>query len=174
MIFSIRAALLRLHSAVQPRFQPANMTGLITSHADEESKTSKNPRFDGIKCACVHAAGHKLKLCGRKLTVSGVDCGVLAHRHLHHCKRLADLRAQWLDALAATVKRATGDTQIGHFVMAITGQSGAGTIADPVYDGIDVITVTFAVVLAAAVLFLLAQLVPQLADLMMPPPLSGS
>ena len=47
-------------------------------------------------------------------------------------------------------------------------------MADPVYDGIDVITVTFAVVLAAAVLFLLAQLVPQLADLMMPPPLSGS
>jgi hypothetical protein len=28
-------------------------------------------------------------------------------------------------------------------------------------------------VLVAAVLFLLAQLVPQLADLMMPPPLSG-
>jgi hypothetical protein len=47
-------------------------------------------------------------------------------------------------------------------------------MADPVYDGIDVITVTFAVILAAAVLFLLAQLVPQLADLMMPPPLSGS
>ena len=47
-------------------------------------------------------------------------------------------------------------------------------MANPVYDGIDVITVTFAVVLAAAVLFLLAQLVPQLADLMMPPPLSGS
>ena len=47
-------------------------------------------------------------------------------------------------------------------------------MADPVYDGIDVITVTFAVVLAAAVLFLLAQLVPQLADLMMPPPLSGT
>ena len=46
-------------------------------------------------------------------------------------------------------------------------------MADPVYDGIDVITLTFAVVLAAAVLFLLAQLVPQLADLMMPPPLSG-
>jgi hypothetical protein len=47
-------------------------------------------------------------------------------------------------------------------------------MADPVYDGIDVITVTFAMVLAAAVLFLLAQLVPQLADLMVPPPLSGS
>jgi hypothetical protein len=47
-------------------------------------------------------------------------------------------------------------------------------MADPVYDGIDAITVTFAVVLAAAVLFLLAQLVPQLADLMMPPPLSGT
>ena len=40
-------------------------------------------------------------------------------------------------------------------------------MADPVYDdeGIDLITLTFAVVLAAAVLFLLAQLVPQLADL---------
>jgi hypothetical protein len=49
-------------------------------------------------------------------------------------------------------------------------------MADPVYDddSIDLITLTFAVVLAAAVLFLLAQLVPQLADLMMPPPLSGS
>ena len=49
-------------------------------------------------------------------------------------------------------------------------------MADPVYDddSIDLITLTFAVVLAGAVLFLLAQLVPQLADLMMPPPLSGS
>jgi len=35
-------------------------------------------------------------------------------------------------------------------------------MADPVYDGIDVITVTFAVVLAAAVLFLFAQLLPSL------------
>jgi hypothetical protein len=47
-------------------------------------------------------------------------------------------------------------------------------MADPVYDGIDVITVTIALVLAAALVFLLAQLVPQLADLMMPPPLSGA
>ena len=48
-------------------------------------------------------------------------------------------------------------------------------MADPVYDGIDVITVTFALVLAAALLFLIAQLAPQLSDLMMmPPPLSGT
>jgi hypothetical protein len=48
-------------------------------------------------------------------------------------------------------------------------------MADPVYDddGIDRITITFAVVLAAAIVFLLAQVVPQLADLMMPPPLTG-
>ena len=54
-------------------------------------------------------------------------------------------------------------------------------MADPVYDdeGIDLVTLTFAVVLAAAIVFLLAQLVPQLVDLMMmsrdePPPLSGT
>jgi hypothetical protein len=48
-------------------------------------------------------------------------------------------------------------------------------MADPVYDGIDVITVTFALVLAAALLFLIAQIAPQLSDLMtMPPPLSGT
>jgi hypothetical protein len=48
-------------------------------------------------------------------------------------------------------------------------------MADPVYDddGIDRITLTFAVVLAAAIVFLLAQVVQQLADLMMPPPLTG-
>ena len=44
--------------------------------------------------------------------------------------------------------------------------------------GIDVVALALAVVLAAAVLFLLAQIVPQLpqlADLMMmPPPLSGT
>ena len=131
MIFSISAALLRLHSAVQPRFQPANMTGLITSHADEESKTSKNPRFDGIKCACVHAAGHKLKLCGRKLTVSGVDCGVLLIVFSILASVIAGVRAHWLNALDATVKRFTGDAQIRHFVMAITGQSGAGTVTVP-------------------------------------------
>jgi hypothetical protein len=48
-------------------------------------------------------------------------------------------------------------------------------MADPVYDGIDVITVTIALVLAAALVFLLARIVPQIADLMiMPPPLSGA
>jgi hypothetical protein len=48
-------------------------------------------------------------------------------------------------------------------------------MADPVNDGIDVITVTFALVLAAALLFLIAQIAPQLSDLMMmPPPLSGT
>ena len=49
-------------------------------------------------------------------------------------------------------------------------------MADPVYDddGIDLITLTFAVVLAAAIVFLLVQIVPQLADLMMmPAPSSG-
>ena len=41
--------------------------------------------------------------------------------------------------------------------------------------GIDVVALALAVVLAAAVLFLLAQIVPQLTDLMMmPPPLSGT
>ena len=50
-------------------------------------------------------------------------------------------------------------------------------MAEPVYedDRIDLITVTFAVVLAAAIVFLLAELVPQVVDLMMmPPPLSGA
>ena len=48
-------------------------------------------------------------------------------------------------------------------------------MADPVYDGIDLVTATIALVLAAALVFLLAQIVPQLADLMMmPPPLSGT
>jgi hypothetical protein len=48
-------------------------------------------------------------------------------------------------------------------------------MADPVYDGIDVITVTIALVLAAALVFLLAQIVPQIADpMIMPPPLSGA
>ena len=41
--------------------------------------------------------------------------------------------------------------------------------------GIDVVAFALAVILAAAVLFLLAQIVPQLMDLMMmPPPLSGT
>ena len=47
-------------------------------------------------------------------------------------------------------------------------------MAKPVYDRIDVVTLTLAVVLAAGIVFLLAELVPQLADLMMPPPLSGA
>ena len=48
-------------------------------------------------------------------------------------------------------------------------------MADPVYEGIDLITVTFALVLAAALVFLLAQIAPQLSDLMMmPPPLIGT
>jgi hypothetical protein len=50
-------------------------------------------------------------------------------------------------------------------------------MADPVYDdeGIDLVTFTFALVLAAGIVFLLAQIAPQLSDLiMMPPPLSGT
>ena len=47
-------------------------------------------------------------------------------------------------------------------------------MASPSY-GIDVVAFALAVILAAAVLFLLAQIVPQLTDLMMvPPPLSGT
>ena len=48
-------------------------------------------------------------------------------------------------------------------------------MADPVYYRTDVVTLTLAVVLAAGIVFLLAELVPQLVDLMlMPPPLSGA
>ena len=48
-------------------------------------------------------------------------------------------------------------------------------MADPLYDRIDVVTLPLAVVLAAGIVFLLAELVPQLVDLMMmPPPLSGA
>ena len=46
-------------------------------------------------------------------------------------------------------------------------------MGSPTY-GLDVVALALAVVLAAALVFLLAQLVPQLADLMMPPPLSGT
>ncbi len=46
-------------------------------------------------------------------------------------------------------------------------------MASPSY-GINVVALALAVVLAAALVFLLAQLVPQLADLMMPPPLVGN
>ena len=49
-------------------------------------------------------------------------------------------------------------------------------MADPVYDdeGIDLITLTFAVVLAAALALLIARILPPLADLIMPPPVIGS
>jgi hypothetical protein len=47
-------------------------------------------------------------------------------------------------------------------------------MADPVYDGFDVVGLACAVVLAAALVLLISQLVPPLADLMMPPPLSGT
>ena len=47
-------------------------------------------------------------------------------------------------------------------------------MASPFY-GIDVVALAIAVLLAAALVFLLAQIVPQLTDLMMvPPPLSGT
>jgi hypothetical protein len=47
-------------------------------------------------------------------------------------------------------------------------------MASPSY-GIDVVALAFAIILAAALAFLLTQLVPQVADLMMmPPPLSGA
>jgi hypothetical protein len=38
----------------------------------------------------------------------------------------------------------------------------------------DVVALALAVVLAAAIVLLLSHLVPQVADLMMPPPLSGT
>ena len=47
-------------------------------------------------------------------------------------------------------------------------------MADPVYDRIDLITLTFAVVLAAAIVLLLSHLMPYLADLMKPPALSDT
>jgi hypothetical protein len=51
--------------------------------------------------------------------------------------------------------------------------SSLSSRTDPRQPG-DLISVTFAILLAAALVFLLAHLVPQLADLMMPPPLSGA
>lgn len=45
-------------------------------------------------------------------------------------------------------------------------------MAGPVYKGIDLITLTFAIVLAAAIVLLLSHLMPHLADLVMPPALS--
>ena len=47
-------------------------------------------------------------------------------------------------------------------------------MANPVYDRIDLVALTLAVVLAAGIVFLLAQIMPPLTDLMMPPPLSGA
>ena len=46
-------------------------------------------------------------------------------------------------------------------------------MADPVYDRIDLITLTVAIVLAAAIMLLAFHLVPDLADLM-PPTFSGA
>jgi hypothetical protein len=46
-------------------------------------------------------------------------------------------------------------------------------MASPSY-GIDVVALAFAVILAAALVLLISHLMPQLADLMMPPPLSGA
>ena len=46
-------------------------------------------------------------------------------------------------------------------------------MADPVYEGIDLIALTFAVVLAAAIVLLVSHLMPHLADLL-PPPLSDT
>jgi hypothetical protein len=41
-------------------------------------------------------------------------------------------------------------------------------------NGLDIVALTFAVVLTAAIVLLLSHLMPRLADLMMPPALSGS
>jgi hypothetical protein len=46
-------------------------------------------------------------------------------------------------------------------------------MASPTHD-LDVIALVCAVILAAAIVFLTARLVPPLADLIMPPPLIGS
>ena len=46
------------------------------------------------------------------------------------------------------------------------GRLRAQAMADPVYNGIDLIALTFAVVLAAAVVLLVSHLMPHLADLM--------
>jgi hypothetical protein len=50
----------------------------------------------------------------------------------------------------------------------------AGTaMASPTY-GLDTLTLAFAVLLAAAIVMIGYLLMPQVADLMMPPPLSGA
>ena len=41
-------------------------------------------------------------------------------------------------------------------------------------DGIDGIALALAVILAAVIAFLISQIIPPLADLMMPPPLIGT
>jgi hypothetical protein len=46
-------------------------------------------------------------------------------------------------------------------------------MASPSY-GIDVVALALAVVLAAAILYLLAEIAPQVSDLMVPRPLSGT
>jgi hypothetical protein len=47
-------------------------------------------------------------------------------------------------------------------------------MAGPVYEGIDLIALTFAVVLAAAIVLLLSHLMLHLADLLLPPALGGA
>ena len=46
-------------------------------------------------------------------------------------------------------------------------------MATPTY-GIDAVALALAVLLAAAIAFLISQIIPPLADLMMPPPLIGT
>ena len=46
-------------------------------------------------------------------------------------------------------------------------------MTSPTY-GIDVLALAVAVVLAAVIVLLVSQLMPQIADLLMPPPLSGA
>jgi hypothetical protein len=46
-------------------------------------------------------------------------------------------------------------------------------MASPPY-GVDAVALTLAVILAAAIAFLIFQIVPPLAELMMPPPLIGT
>jgi hypothetical protein len=46
-------------------------------------------------------------------------------------------------------------------------------MASPPY-GIDAVALTLAVILAAAIAFLIFQIIPPLVDLMMPPPLIGT
>ena len=46
-------------------------------------------------------------------------------------------------------------------------------MSSPTY-GIDAVALSLAVILAAAIVFLVSQIIPPLADLIMPPPLIGS